>query len=303
MKRIALVDIDTSHPAVFIPKLRSFGYEICGIFDSAAVHPPDVVAAFAEKHGVPLFQTREEAISLCEIGLIHSANWDVHLEHAKSFLQQGRGVFIDKPFAGNVADLCEIKNLVAAGGRISGGSCMLFVDEVEKLRLSEFPPHSVVTGCGVDVFNYGIHAFAAAIGILGFGVRAARFNNEGRLNSATLKWSDDRSATILFGSHAWLPTFITAVSEKGVHQCTVGSQNLYEPLLQRCLAFLSGEGENPYGTPANMIEPELACLAVEKSRRNNGSWVEMDADGLEGISFDGASFVQGYRESRYPRSA
>ncbi len=300
MKKIALVDIDTSHPAAFIPKLRSLGYEISGIFDSGSVHPPHVVAAFAEKHGVPVFGSLSELVGVSDIGLVHSANWEVHLDRAKPFLQEGRGVFIDKPFAGNSADLHKLMELCAAGGRVSGGSCMMFVDEVERLRTAEVRPHSVVTGCGVDVFNYGVHAFAAAIGILGFGVGHVRFNHAGRLNSATLKWHDGRSATVLFGKHAWLPTFITAVSEAGVEQCAIGAQNLYGPLLQRCMAFLSGESDNPHGNVRNMIEPELACLAVEKSRLNDGAWIEVSEETLDGVAFDGTAFVESYRMARYP---
>ena len=37
--RIGIVDLDTSHPANWIPIERELGHEIVGVFDSGDVHP------------------------------------------------------------------------------------------------------------------------------------------------------------------------------------------------------------------------------------------------------------------------
>ena len=37
--KIGLVDLDTSHPASWIPILREYGHEIVGVVDHGNVHP------------------------------------------------------------------------------------------------------------------------------------------------------------------------------------------------------------------------------------------------------------------------
>ena len=45
--RIAVIDVDTSHPQNWIPIERSLGHEVVGVWDGGSVHPPEYVARFA----------------------------------------------------------------------------------------------------------------------------------------------------------------------------------------------------------------------------------------------------------------
>jgi hypothetical protein len=55
-------------------------------------------------------------------------------------------------------------------------------------------PHTVVCGCGVDEFNYGIHAYAMLSGILSAGIRSVQHLGQGGQRRLLVTWQDGRSA-------------------------------------------------------------------------------------------------------------
>src|SRR4051794_4670849 len=114
--RIGLVDLDTSHPAAWIPILREMGHEVVGVFDAGAVHPSGYAERFAEERSIPrVFARVRKMVDHVDCAIVHSANWDTHVESARPFVEASKAVLIDKPLAGNASDLNQLRDWARQG--------------------------------------------------------------------------------------------------------------------------------------------------------------------------------------------
>ncbi len=306
--KIGIVDLDTSHPAAWIPIERELGHEIVGIWDGGSVHPADYAQRFASEHGVPrVYNTLDEMTSDVDCAIIHGCDWDTHLPKAHSFLEAGKAVLLDKPMAGNIADLNELVRLSSSGARIIGGSSLRFCYETaEFLMIPETErgvPHTVFCGCAVDEFNYGIHAYSLLRGIIGSGADSVRHLRSGPQRRIQINWPDGRTGIIAIGATSkWLPFYATIVTDKMVHQFTVNITTVYRSLLEVALPYLAGETPTQPLSMESLIEPELCALAAKLSWEQGDREVSLaELDGSD-VSYDGRAFAAKYRRQRYPET-
>src|SRR5437763_1376784 len=69
--KMGIVELDTSHPAAWIPIERTLGHQITEVFDSGSVHPPGYAQRFASEHQIPkVFASRDEIVSQVECATI-----------------------------------------------------------------------------------------------------------------------------------------------------------------------------------------------------------------------------------------
>lgn len=307
MKRIGIVDIDTSHAGAWIPVLRDLGYAIAGVFDHGDVHPRTVSERFARERGIRLFARLEELVESCDAGLVLSCNWDRHLDRAEAFVRAGIPVFLDKPLAGNPADLARLIAWERAGARVTGGSCMLYAREIREYLENTSPDdgtraHTLLGGCGVDDFNYGIHAFSSAFAVFGFDWIKARAANEGRLHVAHIVWANGHQAVLTFGEHPWIQSHLTLVGEKSLQHVRIAVADIYRPMLEAVMPYLA-EGSRAPVSISDLIQPELAALASRFSLSTGGGWItRAEASSLH-CHADGTAFATAYRRQRYPAGA
>jgi hypothetical protein len=306
--KIGIVDLDTSHPANWIPVERELGHEIIGVFDAGAVHPPGYAAKFAAEHKIPsVFESIEAMVPHVDCAIIHSCDWDTHIEKARPFVAGGKSVLIDKPIAGNLRDLLQLKTWAHQGARITGGSSLRFCYETQsflgKPIAERGTPHTVFCGCGVDELNYGIHAYSMLAGIIGCGAESVRSLGAGPQRRVQIRYADGRCGIVLVGQGAaWLPFYASIVTERSATQYIADASKLYRAELEAVLPFLSGKTDTPPMLPEQWIEPELCALAAQKSWRNGDREV-MLSEVSEGDSYDGKEFAAFYRRSRYPHGA
>ncbi|MDF2720375.1 MAG: hypothetical protein K0Q59_50 [Paenibacillus sp.] len=303
--RIGLVDLDTSHPGTFVPIIRQMGHEVTAVFDGGTVYDPGYAAKFASDHGIPnVCESLEAMIGLVDAAIIHSCDWDMHIERARPFVEAGKAVFIDKPMAGNVRDLQQIVEWAKSGATITGGSSLRYCDEVREWRghgIAKEDHVYALAGCAVDEFNYGIHAYAMIHGLMGPGVRAARYlGSSGGQWQMELTWNDGRQATVSVGKTAgYLPFYATVVSHKRVDYVKAENKNLYRALLGTVLPYLAGEAPAP--TPIEqLIEIELAAIAGKLSMEQGGSPVALSEVPSQYAGYDGAAFAVSYRALKNP---
>ncbi len=302
--KIGLIDLDTSHPQSFLPILRELGHEVVAITDRGDIHPPGYAEQFAQTHGIPTVSASPEALlPLVDGVIIHSCDWSRHVETARPFVEAGKSVLIDKPLAGNRADLETIARWAAEGRRITGGSSLRFCDEVVAWNAgADAPAHTVFGGCAVDEYNYGIHAYSMACAIIGPGVISAQHLGTHGQRRIVLRWADGRAAFLAIGKQAkWMPFHLTILSNTTVAQLQAAPANLYRAFLTSVLPFLSGETETPPVLPNALIEAELAALAARLS------WLENDREVLLAdlpmeSGYDGPAFACEYRAARYPKA-
>jgi hypothetical protein len=299
--KIGLVDLDTSHPASWVPILREQGQEIVAVYDGGTVHPPPYASEFAAKFGIPVVcQTVEEMVPLVDGAILHGCDWDRRLARAEPFLRAGRALLLDKPIAGNLRDLhALIEWEEKRGARITGGSALLHAAECAAFLARPVDergmPQTVFAGCAVDEFNYGIHAYAMVCGLMGPGLQGVRHLRGAPQERIELVWPQGRSAYIAVGRlDNWLPCYATVVTNKTVTQIVVDSGNLYRSLLDAVLPDFTGRVTAP-SPLRSRVEPELAALAVLKSRQQNGAFIPLADLTEDDPAYDGAAFALAYR--------
>ena len=161
-------------------------------------------------------------------------------------------------------------------------------------------PHTVLTGCGVDEFSYGIHAYSLLSGIMGPGVDSVQHLAAGRQHTIRINWPDGRLGIVVVGqAERWLPFYASIVTEKGVHQFIADNNQLYRALLEEALPYLAGRQPEPPLSLTQLYEPELVALAARRSWLEQDRLVHLDELGPDD-AYDGAAFAREYRRSKYP---
>lgn len=297
--RIGLVDLDTSHPGNWVPIIRSLGYEPAGVYDSGTVHPQGYAHRFAEKHDAgQVYRSLEDMADDVDIAVIHSCNWDVHTARALPFVERGKAILIDKPLCGNARDLYRLLEWESRGIRITGGSSLRVCREVQQW-LSEHPsPEETVyacAGCGVDEFNYGIHAYSLLHGLFGAGMESVRHLGTRGQQQVEIVWADGRRGLIGVGpTKQHIPFYATIATQTDVAHFQVDNRHLYRSLLETSLPYLAGIGPAPIPL-SGLIEAELAAVAAKVSRSGGGAPVKLADIPLDDPGYDGRSFAETYR--------
>ncbi|MCG3198474.1 MAG: Gfo/Idh/MocA family oxidoreductase [Candidatus Omnitrophica bacterium] len=303
--KIGLVDLDTSHPKSWLPIHRELGHEVVGVWDGGAVHPAGYAETFAKENGIPsVFGSLEEMARSVDCAILHGCDWDTHVDKARPFASAGKAILVDKPIAGKLKDLRQMLSWARSGIRISGGSSLRFCFEArDYLALPEEErgkPHTVVAGCGVDEFNYGIHAYSLLSGILGQGISRVKDLGGENLRRVEVRWEDGRMGLVLVPvKGGYVPFHATLISDRAVHHIKPEAGSLYRGELERVLPYLSGQAPDPPVPFEALIEPELAALAARQSGLNHGQEVRLADLSEEDPGFDGAAFALEYKNAKY----
>lgn len=305
--KIGIIDLDTSHPQNWIPIERELGHDVVALCDAGAVHPVGYALDFAEQHDVPrVFPNPQSMVADVDCVILHGCDWDAHVANAKPFVEAGKSVLIDKPVAGNPEDLRTLRRWVDAGARIAGGSSLRYCREttafLDTPASERGTPHTVIAGCGVDEFNYGIHAYAHLAGLMeGCAARVRHLGGHPQ-RRVQVEWSDGRTGLVIVGSvDGWVPFYATAVTEKGAAQFVADPGVLYRALLERCLPYLAGNTDEPPTPVETWLEPERWAIAARTSWLQGDRWVDLtELDYSDEAGYDGAAFARQYRAMRYP---
>ncbi|NPV07284.1 MAG: Gfo/Idh/MocA family oxidoreductase [Anaerolineae bacterium] len=303
--RIGHVDLDTSHPQNWIPIERELGHEVVGVYDGGGVWPQGYAREFADKLQVPrVFDSPEQMADEVDLAIVHTANWDLHVERARPFVEAGKGVLLDKPIVGNLKDIHVLRDWARQGARISGGSSLRFAYEAREYLARPVEergePQFAFVGCGVDEFNYGIHAYALLVALMGTKVESVKYLGAKGQRQIEVVWQDGRRGILTIGKPIggrWLPFYATLVSDRGITQMIAESGRLYRALLEALLPYYAGEAEVPMGIE-DLLVPELLALAARQSWLNDGARRYLSDLRLDDPGYDGAAFGAEYRLSR-----
>lgn len=308
--RIGLVGLCTSHPEGWVPVMRELvkagraDVEVAAAWDSGETRPAGFAREFCEKFAVPhAVDHLDEMMELVDGVIVHTTNWDRHLEQAKPFVEAGKSVFLDKPVAGNMRELSTVLDWIRQGRRVTGGSVLRYCKEIRALRETVAAAGETIctayTAIGVDDFNYGIHGYATLCAALGPGIQSVRYAGCSNQKQIVLQWRGGRIGLLTVGKTKWLPFNLTAVTEGHLHQVAVDNTALYRSMLENVLPYFSGATDTPPLAAETLLEPEMAALAAKKSWREGGSEVFLSDLGVTGdLSYDGTMFALEYRRAR-----
>lgn len=305
--KLGLVDLDTSHPASWLPVEREMGHEIVGVWDGGSVHPAGYAEKFAEERDIPkVFASLDEMAREVDCAIIHSCNWDTHVDKARVFVEAGKAVLVDKPIAGNVRDLNQIRKWAKQGVKIAGGSSLRFcVETRDWLAQPESErgiPDTVLCGCGIDEFNYGSHAYSMLSGIMGPGAVSVRYLGKGIQRRIQVNWDNGRTGFLVIGAaELGIPFHASIMTGRGCTQYQAGGSNLYRALLGAVMPYLSGETDKPPLSADDFIEPELCAVAALKSLNEGNREVLLSELSESDTGYDGAAFALEYHNMKYPK--
>jgi predicted dehydrogenase len=273
------------------------------------------VRTFAETYGCKVYEDLDEMIDDIDLGLIHSCNWDKHIDYIMHFVRKGKPVFVDKPLVGNLKDCERLLALDKEGARILGTSALRFCYEVSaaKKKMAEegSRPLHVVTTVGVDDYGYAIHAAEEILAIIDSRPKSCRYIGTAKLDAESEKcetyfvtFENGATATILeIGKkYAFQNTIIVTDNTKGQTDITFTPSvpTLYEPLMDRICSSIES-GENKLSTMEEMVDAIKILLAGRASRDNGGITVELDSPMLYDVSFDGYEFERNYSNANRPK--
>jgi hypothetical protein len=308
--KLGLVGLCTSHPGAWVPIIRELteselvDVEVVAAWDSGETRPEGYAQEFCADNEIPTaVEHLEDVVDVVDGVIVHTTNWDRHIEQARPFVEADKAVLIDKPIVGNLRDANQVLDWAKAGKRITGGSSLRFSVPVAEFLAQPSEErgeiHTAYTATGVDDYNYGIHAYALMSGLMGSGVRSAQYVGYSGQKNVKLTWQDGRIGFLTIGRNGWLPFRLMVVTDKQSAFLEVSAgPSLYRSLLEATLPYLTGQTGQPPMSMHELLEPELAALAARTSWLNGGQEIFIDDLRLDDPGYDGTQFASGYRRAR-----
>ena len=312
MLKIGIVDLDTSHPGRWVPILQEWDdVAVVACWDGGSVRPPGYAQQFADEHNIPAaVPALADMIPLVDVVFVQSCNWDLHLERVEPFVEAGKGVYIDKPLAGNVADLLQLKDWVTQGADIIGGSSLRCCEEVKRIHAQTEGSdlYTIFASGPNDFFNYGIHVVEMVQGVSGLSGRspAVAVTHLGSHHSERLLVDYQSGLQVLLELQAAAGFFLSVSAGNGHWSATIQS-DFYRALLQDVVAHFRATrrllprtgrmGQFPADIDL-LSEAVMILLAGQKSmRRGRLTPVFIDEIAVDAPGFDGDLFTAHYRAS------
>jgi hypothetical protein len=295
--RVGMIGLDTSHVIAFSgilndPKAEGdlAGVKLVAAFPGGSPDLPasrDRLKGFTDEirgKGVEIVDSIDELLKKVDVVLLMSVDGRRHLEQAKPVLAAGKTLYIDKPFAGSLADALEIARLAKEKKvPIFSSSTTRFSAGFQAARRGESPAGEV-RGCTAyspctlephhpDLFWYGIHGVEILFTVMGPGCQSVTRVSTKGTDVAVGVWKDGRIGTFRGIRDGKADYGATVFGKKGVAQA--GPNEGYKPLLVEIARFFRT------GKPPVAIEETLEIIAfmeaAEESKRQGGTPVSIES--------------------------
>ena len=135
MKQIVFLGCENSHADTFLRMLQEDS--ACEDIKVVGVYSDEKEAAdrLGEKYGVPVLSHYAELVGKVDGVVITARHGKKHYEFAKPYIASGCPMFIDKPITSDASEAAEFMHaLKAANVVVSGGSCLIYDDNVQMLK-------------------------------------------------------------------------------------------------------------------------------------------------------------------------
>lgn len=291
MKRIGIIDFDTSHAPAFVSRLNHVGVAedqwvegarvVVGCPGKSLLAPERIPQETAKVRelGLPLVETPEEMLRHdLDAVFIESNSGMQHLERARFFLEHKLPLFIDKPLACSARDAEAIFELAEkAQVPVFSSSSLRYAPEVVAFAKSPAAKRKTLGLCvhgpaslhamNPGLFNYGIHSVEMLYTILGPGCAELTCVSTANADVATGRWKDGRLGVVR-GFRPSAEFGFTAVSDGKATFHPVGTEVIYRELLKAIVGML--ESGVPPVPPAESIEiVRFIELALESASNHS----------------------------------
>ncbi|HPA18468.1 MAG TPA: Gfo/Idh/MocA family oxidoreductase [Verrucomicrobiae bacterium] len=154
--------------------VRIPGARVTHVWTDDPTDAPKVAAASLIEHVV---SRPEDVIGQVDAAVIATDDGTDHVRRARPFVEAGLPVFVDKPMAINMRELCQFVRWHRDGARILSNSGMRYAPEIREAvaRCDELGDLRWITSFTCKTWErYGIHALEAAQPLVGPGFDAVR---------------------------------------------------------------------------------------------------------------------------------
>ena len=290
--RIGMIGLDTSHVTAFTKLINNPAKDSgCKVVAGYPGGSPDIpssanrVDKFTEelrdKYGVQIVDSIEELCRKVDGVLLESVDGRPHLKQARPVIAAKKPLFIDKPMAGNLADVLEIFRLAEENNVPCWSSSSLRyspgIVEMKKtdsagdiLGCDAFSPCSLEEH-HPDLYWYGVHGVEILFAVMGTGCKSVRRVQTPDYEFVVGLWEGGRIGTyrgLRKGRHDY---GATVFGSKSIIQA--GKYGGYEPLVDEIIKFFK-TGNVP--VPAEeTIEIFAFMSAADESKAKGGAAVSI----------------------------
>lgn len=291
MKRIGLIDFDTSHVAAFISRINHIGVgndqwvegatAVVGCPGKSIIYPERIAKEVenVKKLGLTLVESPEEMLKHnLDAVFIESNSGMQHLERAKFFLSHKLPLFIDKPFTCSRKDALEIFELAdKAGVPVMSASSLRYAPEVMAFGQSPAAKNKTL---GVftygpaptddknpGLFHYGIHPVEVLFTLMGTGCVSVTNVAQDLCEQATGVWSNGRIGSVR-GQRPYTGYGFVTFVDNAVKAHNITTAFIYRDLLKAIIGMLE-TGKSPID-PKETLEIVTFIENARKSQQNHG---------------------------------
>lgn len=297
--RAGMVGLDTSHAFAFAKTLNDPEAKgpLARVRVVAALPEgsPDIagntaklerITAQVASLGIEMVDSMDDLLARCDVLMVESVDGRPHFRQALPALRAGKPVFVDKPFAGSLAQGIALADVARKTGTpLFSASSLRFGpgNTVYQSGEKEHPKIGTVVGCTAwspaalephhpDLFWYGIHGVETLFTVMGPGIDTVQRTKTDGADVVVGVWKDARIGTFCgirapgkggYGA--------TVFGTKGIGQ-TPGFEG-YQPLVVEIAKFFAG-GPAPVAI-SETLEILAFMEAADESTRRDGARVKI----------------------------
>jgi predicted dehydrogenase len=295
--RLGIIGLDTSHVIAFTkvindPK-KNYGCKVVAGFPGGS---PDIQSSWSrvenytkqlrEQYNVEIVDSIEELCQKVDAVLLESVDGRPHLKQAIPVIKAKKPIFIDKPMAGNLADVLEIFRLARENNvPCFSSSSLRYSPGIASMRnhkdIGDVVGCEAFSPCSLeehhpDLYWYGVHGVETLFTIMGPGCQSVSRTQTKNTELVVGVWKDGRIGTFR-GKRSGKRSYGAYVyGTKGIGPS--GGYGGYTPLVDEIIKFFK-TGKVPI-SPEETIEIFAFMSAADESKKQNGAHVAL-ADVLE----------------------
>ena len=290
--RLGMIGLDTSHVTAFTKLINNSAKKYgCKVVAGYPGGSPDIPSSanrvdkyteqLRDQYGVEIVDSIEELCRKVDGVLLESVDGRPHLKQARPVIKAGKPLFIDKPMAGNLADVIEIFRLAKENNVPCWSSSSLryspgIVELKKKNTAGRVLGCDVYSPCSLeehhpDLYWYGVHGVEMLFAVMGPGCKSVRRVQTDNYEHVVGLWKDGRVGTFRGLKEGKKSYGFTVYGSKGVIQG--GKFGGYEPLVADVIKFFK-TGKVPV-PPEETIEIFAFMSAADVSKARGGAEVSV----------------------------
>jgi hypothetical protein len=291
--RAGIIGLDTSHAPEFAKLINDpkAAADLSGVRVVAAYPAGSDIPASRDRKtkftadtkalGVEIVDSIPSLLAKVDVVLVESVDGRVHLEQVRPVFAAGKPVFIDKPYAGTLADMLRIADLAEKTKTPWFGASSVRYG-LGLLAMRTDPKIGGIVGCTTwspchlepthpDLYWYGIHGVEALYTAMGPGCESVSRTHTAGVDVAVGVWKDGRVGLFQGLREGKLDYGAVVFGKKQI--VATGKLEGYRPLVVEIVKFF--KTRRPAVDNAETIEIMAFMEAADESKRRGGTPVKL----------------------------